>query len=811
MKPLNPQPPLTVKATRLLALALLPALWSLAQVPPPAPEDPDADADAPPPAAEQGNPAAVNPPATNVPAIAAPVPAAPGPDLLPSPARGPDGIPTLAPGTNAASPNAVTDRQAAMRRAFERAMTNRLQRPPTNRVFTVPAPGLAATGTNLAPAVATPPITAPAAQPAASIPQPAPSAETVSSPPSGTPSGQSGPPPVEVPPDWGTLSFNNSPIDPILGEYSKFSGRTVLRGAALPANTYTIVSQGALTRQEVIQALEGALALNGVTLIPQGQKFVKAVASTTAINEGGAINKGDASELPDSETFVTQVVPLKIAKPSEVAQVFQSSFSKVQGGLVPLDANQILVIRDYASNVKRMLELIAKMDVVPETDYRLEVVPIKYGKVADLFDTMNSLISGSGGGVGRARSQTRPGQAPTSGRSAGGLQNVSRTGRSLTSGSGYQQNQQLTGQAGQLAQQAGQTGTTFQQRLNQALSRAGGADQMQLLADARIVPDERSNSLIVFANKQDMEMITNIVAKVDVLLAQVLIEGIVLAVNIDDTLNLGVSWLQNPKRFGNDFAGGGAINNGQNFLSGASNIVGSFPSGFTYFGRLGDDVSVAIQALSTDNKARVLQRPRIQTSHAVTGTFFTGSTVPYVTGFYNYGGYGSVGTQSQVEQIQVGSTISVTPYITPDGLVVMDVYQDLSQVEGFTLIDNNQVPTTSSRNAQATLSVRDGDTIMFGGYIQESKDDSKSGVPILKDIPALGALFRSKTHTYKRQELMLLLHVTVLKTPTEAGLQTRAEKVKLPGLYDAFKEFERDDDKLRAKVGLETNQAPVHP
>src|SRR5439155_9436944 len=128
-------------------------------------------------------------------------------------------------------------------------------------------------------------------------------------------------------------------------------------------------------------------------------------------------------------------------------------------------------------------------------------------------------------------------------------------------------------------------GASFQDRLRQIVNRAAGTSEVQLLADARIVPDERSNSLIVFANKQDMQMITNIVAKVDVLLAQVLIEGIVLSVSLNDQQQLGISRLQNPRRFDQNFTGAGGINNGQNFFSALTNFSTSLPSGFSYFGK----------------------------------------------------------------------------------------------------------------------------------------------------------------------------------------------------------------------------------
>ena len=195
---------------------------------------------------------------------------------------------------------------------------------------------------------------------------------------------------------------------------------------------------------------------------------------------------------------------------------------------------------------------------------------------------------------------------------------------------------------------------------------------------------------------------------------------------------------------------------------------------------------------ATDGRVRILQRPRVQTSHAVPGYFFSGSTVPYVTGFTDYGFGTSVGTRSQVEQVEVGVRLEVVPYITPDGLVVLDIFQDISQLGEFVQIDQNEVPTTTSRNAQATLSVRDGDTIILGGYIEETRNTTKAGVPILKDIPGLGALFRSKNDRNSRTELILLMHVTILKNPADAGIQAETEKARLPGISEAEAEFRNE-------------------
>jgi general secretion pathway protein D len=158
---------------------------------------------------------------------------------------------------------------------------------------------------------------------------------------------------------------------------------------------------------------------------------------------------------------------------------------------------------------------------------------------------------------------------------------------------------------------------------------------------------------------------------------------------------------------------------------------------------------------------------------------------------YGYGGLGGTSSRSQVEQIQVGVQLDVTPYITPDGLVVLDIYQDVSQLGEFVKIDNNDVPTTTSRTAAATLSVRDGETIMLGGYIEDNRTSGKSGVPLLKDIPGIGALFRASTKKNSRAELILLMKVTVLKSPQEASALAEAERSMLPGLSRAQKEFDR--------------------
>jgi general secretion pathway protein D len=232
-----------------------------------------------------------------------------------------------------------------------------------------------------------------------------------------------------------------------------------------------------------------------------------------------------------------------------------------------------------------------------------------------------------------------------------------------------------------------------------------------------------------------------------------------------------------------------------NFPSGAGS-----PSGLTYVGTINNDWNVTINALADNNSINVVSRPRIQTSHAIPGSFFVGQTLPYITGFANYG-YVGVGatTQSVIQQINVGFSLFVTPFITPEGMVVMEISQDFSTRGADVIIDGNPIPIVNGRNAESTLTVRDGDTIMMGGFISDNRSRDKSGVPFLKDIPGLGALFRSRSDSNSRTELVVLMRARVLKTPEDAALVAAQEKNDLPGVVQAEKELRKANQKAKRK------------
>ena len=245
--------------------------------------------------------------------------------------------------------------------------------------------------------------------------------------------------------------------------------------------------------------------------------------------------------------------------------------------------------------------------------------------------------------------------------------------------------------------------------------------------------------------------------------------------------------------------GTSTTNNTANAVGGFGTTLANLPGGFSYFGRYGNDLDVVLEATAGNSRINVLSRPRIQTSHAVQADLFIGNTVPYVTGTYNYG-YGS-GPSSQYTQLEVGIHLQVMPLINPDGLVVMDIQADVEQLGPDVQIAGvGGVPTTTKRQAGAKVAVRNGETIILGGFISDSRSTAISGVPDLMNIPGLGNLFRSTSIENLRTELIMLMRPTVLPTPEVAAVVATEERNKLSGVKQAELEIRQDETSATCRL-----------
>ena len=607
----------------------------------------------------------------------------------------------------------------------------------------------------------------------------------------------------------GNINFQGVDVSQVLEVYAKLVGRTLLR-AGLPAGSIVLKTETPLTKTEAIQALQAVLSLNGISVVDIGDKFVKVLPIDQANTAGAEFNDASAAKLPDLGAYVTHIVQLKYIKPTEVVPIIQP-FSKLPNSILPIDANAIIVLRDNAENVKRMLQMIERVDISVPAEYISEVIPIKYALAEDIASALNSLGgSGSGSTVSFGGSSggggSRPvGNGPTG--SASGFGGNSTFGGNSGGYQGGGNNGQQRTFGGATAAPGGAAAggaNSFQSRLQSIIQRASGTgqpDAIQVFGQTKIIADQRSNSLLIFATRQDMVSIKNVVEKLDVLLSQVLIESVIMEVSLGKTLNTGVSAVQRQQAFSgsitNTFRGTGGFNNGQPFWDFVNHGIvnngtnSSLAGGLSYFGSIaGSDYDVAVQAAATDDSITIIQKPRIQTFQAQPASFFVGNTVPYVTSTYNGG---TTGIGSSYSQLSVGVSLEVTPFINPDGLVVMQIAEEIDNISGYTTIDGNPVPNTSKKTLTSNVAVKDRDSIILGGAIYSSKSLNKSGVPILQDIPLLGVLFSSRSSNKSREELLVLMRPTVLRTPELAALQARKEEARLPGIAHAEAQDTKDE------------------
>ena len=554
-----------------------------------------------------------------------------------------------------------------------------------------------------------------------------------------------------------------------------------------------------------------------------GDKFVKVLPVDQANTAGAPFNDADASQLPNLGTYVTHIVQLKNVKPTEMVPILQP-FAKLANSILAIDSNGILVLRDNAENVKRMLQLIDRVDVSVPAEYISEVIPIKYALADDIASALNSLGGTGGGGtvsIGASQPRSTSGGNGFGGGAAGAQGALGGGAGGYQGGNGLNSGSQQRPYGGAATPNGTASGSSFQQKLQSIISKAagaGGQDQIQVFGQTKIIADERSNSLLVFATRQDMETIKNVIAKLDVLLSQVLIESVIMEVSLDKTLNTGVSAVQNPSAISTpNFKGAGSSFNGPSFFSFLTNGTGglqklsdagtNLAGGFSYFGEIGDsDYEIAIQAAASDNSISIIQKPRIQTFQAQKATFFVGQTVPYVTGSTFGSAYGN---SSSYAQLSVGVELDVTPFINPDGLVVMQIDEEIDDINGSTFIQGvGNVPNTDKRTLNSEVAVKDRDTIILGGAIKSQKQLNKSGVPILQDIPLLGVLFSARSSDKSRDELLVLMRPTVMKTPELAALQAKKEEARLPGIAHAEAQDNKDELKqVQAEERLEQIQA----
>lgn len=470
------------------------------------------------------------------------------------------------------------------------------------------------------------------------------------------------------------------------------------------------------------------------------------------------------------------------------------SGSRVQ--LIPLVRLNALAVIAFDDSVFGAVEYWLSVLDVPGaggTERRVFVYKVENSKALDIAEVLNELYEGLGEDIEDAAG------------SSGAL-----AGRGLGLGGGLAgQQQRRSRQAGRAAA-AGEAGRAAGREAAAAFveGEGGGLSGALFEQEIRIVADELTNSLVILATPRDYQMIRSVLEELDLVPRQVLVEMMIAEIMLDDNESVGIQHTIGNGSSGNDDDGDdnggdpsiavpGAAMASSLFSSGSAfRVDGSFGGSgadvtFSFFG---GDYTTTLTALAQKNKVKVLSRPHILTADNQEARILVGAEIPIVTSQSDSGSQtdGDSVFRQNVEYRDTGVVVNVTPQVNSAGLVNMIISQEVSNIAGSTLqIEGIVSPSFTTRETETTVVVDSGETIVIGGIIAESKTEDRSGVPFLMDLPVLGQLFRARSNSLTRTELIILITPYVVRDRQEARSVTEEFKARID---DVLRELEIDED-----------------
>lgn len=547
-----------------------------------------------------------------------------------------------------------------------------------------------------------------------------------------------------------------------------------------------IICPTKVTPEEAYQVFLSVLEVNGYATVKAGA-ITKIIPSPDA-RAKNIMTRLTEEGLSDQDKVVTQLISLDYAKADAINKLFKPMISK-SSLMVAYSPTNTLIVTDVMSNIKRLLRIIRVIDVLGVGE-ELSVIPLENASATDmtklastLFQKKKSSVSSkkraATGDVVRIVADERTNSLvvlASQDDTAAIRALVDLLDREVPKGKGkirvyYLQNATAEDVAKVLQNLPGKKADPRKKGQAPIISR-----------DVQISADKATNSLIITAEKNDYLILEEVIKKLDIPRAMVYIEALIMEVSTDKAFELGVEWrggddfiIEGHKSVG--FAGsGGAGTKGAYslFPSAASLLAGGdpFPSGFSV-GMIGESIKVGditfptigalMRAYKNDSDVHILSAPHILTTNNEEAEIYVGKNVPYVT---KQETSSSNVDYSSYEYRDVGVTLKITPQISQERLVRLQVFQEVTRL--IETAGTTTQPTTFKRKTDTTVIVKDGNTIVIGGLIDESTEGVTYRVPCLGDIPGLGWLFKSVTEKREKTNLYVFLTPRIIENPKEA-------------------------------------------
>ena len=630
-----------------------------------------------------------------------------------------------------------------------------------------------------------------------------------------------------------TPNFKDADIQQVIEAVQLATGKTFIVDQRVKGNV-TLLSQTPMTPDQFYQAFLSILQVYGFVAIPSG-KIVKIIPNQD-------VNRMPGNDLPESvsatsDEIVTQVLTVKNLPVGQLLPVLKQ-LMPTTATLVSIAGSNMLVISDRASNVHRIERIIDRIDVSSNSD--VDVIKLINANASDTLKTINALVPAAaandaaggtplkvvaddrsnsilitgepaqrlrikalvatldtpieGGGETRVRylryAAAEDMAAKLKGQGSSSSSSASRPAGTTSSG--------LGGSSGSSSPFGSVSTTTSSNNFSvnntggssgsgSYSSSGGGAGTVNIAGGtATIWADKETNALIITANARVMKALDDIIDKLDIRRAQVLVEAIIAEVDVDKTSDLGVNWIisggANAPAVGgfvNPIGGTSIVDLYNSYLGVSSGTSTATTGGITAplgatigIGNLsssGVSFGAILRALQGDARTNIIGTPSVVTQNNQEAKMEVGQEVPFVTGQYT----STVGTSSAFQTVQreeVGTILDVTPQINQGDAVLLKI--DLESSSLSTSAGDAGSLITNKRTISTSVLIRDGGTLVLGGLIQDSTTNTQNSVPLLGKIPIIGELFRTRDTEKSKTNLLVFLRPHILRNDEQAQIQT---------------------------------------
>ncbi len=612
-----------------------------------------------------------------------------------------------------------------------------------------------------------------------------------------------------------TIDFDNVDIQLFIKYISELTGRNFVVDKVVQGNV-TIISPTKISVADAYKVFQSVLEVHGFTTVDAGS-VTKILPSARARSQNVEMVHVGAAPPPPEDKVVTQLVQLKFTSPEEIQKVLTPLVSQT-AVMISHTPSGMLIITETLSNIQKLLRIIETLDVESRED-EVAVIPLQFASAASLAKILGTIYQGSVAAAGR-----RPAEAA---RLRDNIQIVPYERANalivLANASDMRRVRNLIAVLDTEVQRMegnihvyylqNATAVEMAKVLNVLPERqpqgeeAAAARPAAISRNVQVMADEETNSLIVIASREEYLVLEEVIRKLDIPRRMVYLEALIMEVDADKTLDIGVEWA-GAGQFSDEtgiLATGFSGPEGFNLIQGLDPEDPELPPGYS-FGvlkqgiRIGDvvfpNIAAVLRAVKTDSDVNIIATPQILTTDNKKAEISVGENLPFIT---SQNTTASEQDYTQYEYRDVATKLEITPHINQSNTLRLEIYTEVVRLQA----DSEQnTPSTFKRTANTTVILNDNDTVVIGGIIGQDATEGEWKIPLLGDIPVLGWLFKTHSSTDRRTNMFIFITPRIIRNPTDALSVTVEKDVEMDKLRAGtpMKEQETRDRKINSMM-----------